>query len=66
MSDLDEVAVRLSRSVNTIRTQISRVYEKLEVHSKPELLALLLRYRDALEKWNSPAGEEAGACECFR
>jgi DNA-binding CsgD family transcriptional regulator len=66
VSDLDEVAVRLSRSVNTIRTQISRVYEKLEVHSKPELLALLLRYRDALEKWNSPAGEEAGACECFR
>jgi DNA-binding CsgD family transcriptional regulator len=66
VSDLDEVATRLCRSVNTIRTQISRVYEKLEVHSKPELLALLLRHRNGLEERNSPAGEVAGSCECFR
>lgn len=66
LSDLDEIAARLCRSVNTIRTQVSRVYEKLEVHSKPELLALLLRHRNGLEERNSPAGELAGNCECFR
>jgi DNA-binding CsgD family transcriptional regulator len=65
-SDLEEIASRLSRSVHTIRKQIGQVYEKLDVHSKSELIALVLHYRNALEKRNSPAGERATQCDCFR
>jgi len=66
VNDLEEVAHRLSRSVNTVRTQISRVYEKLEVHSKSELLSLVLRYRMAMSNRISSAGNGHGSCGCFR
>lgn len=66
VTELEDVAVRLCRSVNTVRTQLGRVYEKLSVHSKPELLGFLLRYRIESENRVSPAGDGQGTCECFR
>ena len=42
-TDLDDVAETLFRSPNTIRTHLTNIYSKLNVHSRDQLLACLLR-----------------------
>jgi DNA-binding CsgD family transcriptional regulator len=63
-TDLNVIAESLYRSVNTVNTQLKKVYSKLKVHSKADLSAQLLRYRDTLERQKTALGRFAGTCDC--
>jgi len=41
----DEIGAALHRSPNTIRTQLNSIFQKLSVHSRDELIGLLLRHK---------------------
>jgi DNA-binding CsgD family transcriptional regulator/pimeloyl-ACP methyl ester carboxylesterase len=66
LRDLDEVAERRGVSIDTVRTQLKRIFGKLGVHSKAELVKLLamicarvLADVDKTEMvWSDPIGRE--------
>ena len=66
LRELDEVAQARGVSVDTVRTQIKRIFAKLDIHSKAELVKLLAmicaRTMAAAERidlaWSDPLGRE--------
>jgi DNA-binding CsgD family transcriptional regulator len=63
--DIHKIAGRLFRSVNTVRMQLSRIYDKLAVQSKAELLALVVQnWLDFLSR-SHPLQRAAGTCDCL-
>lgn len=63
--DINEIAGRLFRSVNTVRTQLNRIYDKLAVHSKAELLALVVQNWLDFQNRSHPLQRAAGTCDCL-
>lgn len=63
--DLEEIAARLFRSVNTVRTQLNRIYDKLEVHSKAELCAFIIQNWLNYQHQSHPLQRVAGTCDCL-
>ena len=66
LRDLDEVAQARGVAIDTVRTQVKRIFAKLDIHSKAELVKLLAmlcaRTMAAAERtdlaWSDPLGRE--------
>ena len=66
LRELDDVAAARGVSIDTVRTQIKRIFAKLDIHSKAELVKLLAmlcaRAMAAAERvdltWSDPLGRE--------
>ncbi len=65
VEDLEEIAARLFRSSNTVRTQLNRIYYKLEVHSKAELCTYIIQSWLSYRQQSHPLQRVAGTCECL-
>lgn len=62
--EVGDIARQLFRSVNTVRTQLSKVYEKTGVRSRTELLGLLIRYGQAVDREKRGVTQGWGECGC--
>jgi DNA-binding NarL/FixJ family response regulator len=40
-----DIAIRFCTSQNTVKTHIAHIYEKLDVHSVPEMLRTLMEHK---------------------
>jgi DNA-binding CsgD family transcriptional regulator len=65
VEDLEEIAARLFRSVNTVRTQLNRIYDKLDVHSKAELCTYIIQNWVSYQQLSHPLQRVAGTCGCL-
>lgn len=65
VEDLEEIAARLFRSVNTVRTQLNRIYDKLDVHSKAELCTYVIQSWLSYQQQSHPLQRVAGTCDCL-
>lgn len=50
VTEADEIAKQLNRSSNTIRTHLNNIFKKLNVHSRHELMAQVLRHNSSPEQ----------------
>lgn len=62
--EVEDISRLLFRSVNTIRTQLSKIYEKTGVHSRAELLGELIRSGVATERTRRGLSLSMGDCSC--
>lgn len=62
--EAEDIARHLFRSVNTVRTQLSKIYEKTGVYSRTELLGLLIRYGQAVDREKRDVSQWMGECAC--
>lgn len=62
--EVEDISRQLFRSVNTVRTQLSKIYEKIGVHSRAELLGVLIRNGNSVERCKRGIAELLGDCAC--
>lgn len=62
--EVEGISRQLFRSVNTVRTQLSKIYEKIGVHSRAELLGLLIRNGNSRDRQKRGVSKLIGACPC--
>jgi len=62
--EVEDISRQLFRSVNTVRTQLSKIYEKIGVHSRAELLGLLIRNSNAIDRQKRNVSQLLGECAC--
>jgi DNA-binding CsgD family transcriptional regulator len=62
--EVEDISRQLFRSVNTVRTQLSKIYEKIGVHSRAELLGVLIRTGNSLERQKKDVSKLLGVCPC--
>jgi DNA-binding CsgD family transcriptional regulator len=62
--EVDDISRQLFRSVNTVRTQLSKIYEKIGVHSRAELLGVLIRNANSLDRQKRNVSRRIGDCPC--
>lgn len=62
--EVEDISRQLFRSVNTVRTQLSKIYEKIGVHSRAELLGVLIRNGNSLDRQKRGVSKLIGDCPC--
>jgi hypothetical protein len=62
--EVKDISRQLFRSVNTVRTQLSNIYEKIGVHSRAELLGVLIRNGNSLDRQKRGVSHLIGDCPC--
>lgn len=62
--EVEDISRQLFRSVNTVRTQLSKIYEKIGVHSRAELLGVLIRNGTSLDRQKRGVSNLIGDCPC--